>query len=155
MPDAFEQMEQQLRSGVSPVTGKPPTPEEYIQFYSNSPGGPFQQWKNITAGRRALDRQSAEQGTPRDLNMRNAQHYMLTRGEMGGPMGGLHTLAAYPVMGAAVPAYSLLKLLGQKSGLFYTDSTPASWDEVKWGLAPLLNGKPGAPRGLDSLLERP
>lgn len=164
-------MEERLRTGTSPITGRQPTTQEYINYYAGL-GDPHEQFVNVLEDRRQMDRRAAEHGLPRDFNMRNAEHALLTRsndfkgqipvnywvagdniGRYADAAGRIPWLTSV-INALAVPAYSGLKWASQNVpgadryvtqplfGDSLKHSTPPSFEEMKWGLAPYWGGMP-------------
>ena len=116
------------------------------QYLEQNPGSSTDAWHAAMQ-----DRQVGDNADP---NLRNAEHALFSQSLFGhdteaGPGGGLANLAKVPLYSALKwGAQNLPWELGaipraigrQQLGHDLTRSTPPSWSEVKWGLAPLWGG---------------
>lgn len=81
---------------------------------------------------------AAREKDPNNIDLRNAEHalfsyYMIDK---------LGPILGAAVVGVSVPLYSLVKSLAKMMGLL-KKATPPSWQEMQYGLRPLVSPKPG------------
>lgn len=104
------------------LTGKEKADDIINQALEAYPDDPYMAWVSVQQARERADQESTRTKQPRNLELRDAEHWLLAR--RYGPVGGL----------AGELGYSTLKAL--------TQSLPRSW-----GL-PFQDSTPPDPRGM-------
>ncbi len=113
-----------IRLGAGKITAS----QHIAQFLAQANGDAYQAATLATLARMR---------DPHNIPLRNAEHALFSQYAIKrlGPVLGRAVVAS------AVPAYSLAKVLGRPIG-FFKGATPPSWQEVQYGLQPIVSSVP-------------